>query len=58
MLISHTEFLSRVSIPAAKRLLADFLKSTEALSVNPFYCPFADEIDVPGIPPETVLLYN
>ena len=53
MLLSHTEFLARVSLAAARRLLADFKKATRLLSDDPLIFPFADELDVPGIPPET-----
>ena len=52
MLIMHTEFLARVSTSAARRLLADFKKVTRLLADNPFQFPYADDIDVPGIPPE------
>jgi len=53
MLLAHTEFLSRVSIVAARRLLNDFKKVTAFLAENPLQFPFADELDVPDIPPET-----
>jgi plasmid stabilization system protein ParE len=53
MLLSHTEFLARVSTTAARRLLADFRKVTKQLSTDPFIFPFADDLDVPGIPLET-----
>jgi plasmid stabilization system protein ParE len=53
MLLLHTEFLARVSPSAARRLLADFRKAAKLLADNPFMFPFADELDVPGIPPET-----
>ena len=52
MLLSHTEFLIRVSIDAARRLLFDFRKATKRLAENPYQFPFADELDAPGIPPE------
>ena len=52
MLLAHTEFLSRVSLVAARRLLNDFKKVTNFLAENPLRFPFADELDVPGIPPE------
>ena len=50
MLLSHTEFLIRVSHAAARRLLFDFRKTIERLAENPFQFPFADELDAPGIP--------
>ena len=53
MLLSHTEFLAKVSTSAARRLLADFKKVTGSLSENPLQFPFADELDAPGIPIET-----
>ena len=53
MLLSHTEFLAQVSTAAARRLLTDFKKTMKRLSDNPMAFPFADELDVPGIPPET-----
>ena len=53
MLISHTEFLARVSSPAARRLLVDFRKVKKVLEETPFQYPFADERDAPGIPLET-----
>jgi len=53
MLLSHTEFLARVSPSAARRLLADFRKATKQLAENPLMFPFADELDVPNIPLST-----
>jgi plasmid stabilization system protein ParE len=53
MLIAHTEFLARVSLAAARRLLTDFRKATKLLAENPFQFPYADELDALGIPPET-----
>ena len=53
MLLTHTEFLSRVSLIAARRLLTDFKKVTSSLAENPLRFPFADELDVPGIPLKT-----
>ena len=53
MLISHTEFLAKVSVSAARRLLSDFRKVTRILEDTPFQYPFADELDAPGIPFET-----
>jgi len=57
MLLLHTAFLARVSPPAARRLLADFKKVKHSLVENPFKFPFADEMDVPGIPVETYRKY-
>jgi len=53
MLIMHTEFLTQASIAAAIKLLNDFKKAINYLSDNPFQYPYADELDVSGIPPET-----
>ena len=53
MLLSHTEFLARVSTSAARRLFADFKKVMGSLSENPFQFPFADELDAPDIPIDT-----
>ena len=53
MLITHTEFLARVSPIAARRLLADFKKATTRISQNPYQFPYANELDAPGIPLET-----
>lgn len=53
MLLSHTEFLARVSPSAARRLLADFRKVTKYLADDPLMFPFADDLDVPNIPPDT-----
>ena len=52
MLLSHTEFLARISPIAARMLLSDFRKVTNRLTDNPFQFPFADEADAPGIPPK------
>ena len=53
MLITHTAFLARVSLVAARRLLVDFKKVTNFLAENPLQFPFADELDVPRIPLKT-----
>ena len=53
MLITHTEFLARVSPSAARKLLSDFRRTKRILEVAPFQYPFADELDAQGIPPET-----
>jgi len=53
MLLEHTKFLAKVSIPAAKRLLADFEKSIERISTNPHMFPYLDENTVLGITPKT-----
>ncbi|MDR2897557.1 MAG: type II toxin-antitoxin system RelE/ParE family toxin [Spirochaetaceae bacterium] len=53
MLLSHTEFLAQVRGSGAYRLIEDFKKAADMLAGNPFQFPFADEMDVPGIPVET-----
>ena len=53
MLLKHTEFLARVSLVAARRLLVGFKKVTNFLAENPLQFPFVDELDVPGIPLKT-----
>ena len=53
MMLSHVEFLAQVSASAARRLLADFKKTTKKMADNPFLFPFADELDVQGIPSDT-----
>ena len=53
MLITHTEFLAKVSPVAARKLLADFRKATKVLEASPFQYPFAEEMDAQGIPAET-----
>ena len=52
MLLAHTEFIARVSPATASRLLSEFKKITGRLSDNPYQFPFADGLDVPGIPLE------
>ena len=53
MLLQHAEFLTQVSPAAARRLLNSLKKVKSRLSDNPYQFPFADDMDVPGIPPET-----
>jgi plasmid stabilization system protein ParE len=53
MLLLHTEFLTRVSPVAARRLLSDFKKTIARLAADPYQFPFADEFDAPGIPEKT-----
>jgi plasmid stabilization system protein ParE len=53
MLLSHTEFLAQVSTVAARRLLEDFRKVIGQIGENPFRFSYADELDAPGISPET-----
>jgi len=53
MLLSHTEFITRISTSAARKLLSEFAKAEHKLAENPYVYPYADELDVPGIPGET-----
>ena len=52
MLITHAEFLARVSPSAARRLLTDFRRVKRILEITPLQYPFADELDAQGVPPE------
>jgi hypothetical protein len=53
MMIRHTKFLAQVSPGAARRLLAEFKRTTVRLEDDPYQFPYADDIDAPGIPSET-----
>ena len=53
MLLQHTTFLAQVSPPAARRLVASAEKVKVRLSDDPYQFPFADELDLTGIPYET-----
>jgi len=53
MLLAHTEFLARVSPSAARKLLTEFRILRRRLAENPHMFPYADDLDVPSIPPET-----
>ena len=53
MLLAHTEFISRISTSAGRKLLSEFRSAESRLSEDPYLFPFADDLDVPGIPPET-----
>lgn len=53
MFLAHIDFLSQASPSAAQRLIADLRKNKKTIAGNPFLFPFADELDAPGIPPET-----
>ena len=52
MLLKHTEFLARSSPAAARRLIASSKEVMVRLAENPYQFPFADELDVPGVPRE------
>ena len=53
MLLAHTKFIAQVNLSAARRLVLEFKKIEARLTENPYQFPYADELDVPGIPPET-----
>ena len=53
MLLQHTEFLAQVNHTAAHRLINSLKKVKNRLTDNPYQFPFADDLDVPGIPAET-----
>ena len=48
MLLRHTEFLSRVSIPAARKLLAAFKELIGNLEDNPFLYQVDDDPNLPS----------
>lgn len=43
MVLQHTEFISRVSIPAAERFMEDFETIIRRLSENPYQFPSCDD---------------
>ena len=43
MLLQHTEFISRVSVPAAERFLDEFEAVIQRLSDNPYQFPSCDD---------------
>ena len=53
MMLSHTEFLVRVSVVSARKLLSEFKKVTGRIAENPHQFPYADELDANGIPLQT-----
>jgi len=54
MFYEHVKFLSHESLNAAHRLVLGFKKSLVRIAANPFQFPFADELDVPHIPPNAL----
>ena len=61
MMLSHTEFLSRVSTASARKLLSEFKKVTNRIADNPHQFPYADELDAKGVSPQTyrkAVFYN
>jgi hypothetical protein len=53
MLSGHVRFLKRESFGAAQRLVSRYKESIARIAANPFQFPFADGLDVQGIPPNT-----
>jgi len=53
MMLLHTEFLSRLSPVAARGLTESYGDIISRLAGDPYQFPFADEMDMPDIPPET-----
>jgi plasmid stabilization system protein ParE len=53
MLSMHARFLKRESLGAAHRLMSGYGKSIARIADNPFQFPFADELDIPNITPNT-----
>lgn len=47
MLISHARFLANVSVPAANRLVDNFMKATDSLTIMPERHPWLDNDDFP-----------
>ena len=48
MLLQHTEFISRVSVPAAERVLDEFEAVIQRLSENPYQFPSCDDPNLAG----------
>lgn len=48
MLLRHTEFLSRVSTPAAKAFYKEFEDSLRRMSENPYQFPQDDDLNLPA----------
>jgi hypothetical protein len=51
--LKHLEFLAQVSLDAAGTMDSAFGKLINMIRVNPFFFPYADELDVPNIPDKT-----
>lgn len=47
MLLGHIEFLSRVSIPAAKRFRSAFAEVVREIAANPFQFPIETDPNLP-----------
>ena len=53
MFSRHVRFLKRESYNAARRLVSSYKKSAVRIADNPYQFPIADDLDAPGIPPDT-----
>ena len=53
MLLEHADFLAQASLNATDRLLSRFGQIIARIADNPFQFPFADGLDVLGIPQNT-----
>ena len=49
MLLKHTEFISRVSVPAAERFVEDFEAIIRRLSENPYQFPSCNDPNLADI---------
>ena len=47
MLIQHTKFLARVSVPAAKKMISEFELVLDSLEENPYQYPSDDDYNLP-----------
>lgn len=50
MILEHVRFISRVSVPAAKRFRAEFAELSRRMSENPYQFP---PLDDPNLPRDT-----
>lgn len=47
MLVRHTQFLARVSVPAARRMVREFASLLDALERNPLQFPLDEDYNLP-----------
>lgn len=50
MILEHVRFISRVSVPAAKRFRSEFAELMHRIAENPYQFPGLDD---PDLPPDT-----
>ena len=48
MLLLHAEFLSKVSLPAARKLLKEFKEVIVNMEENPFFYQIDDDLNLPS----------